>query len=330
MNILFIRNGIINPRLFITIISLIFLISCEPNTIDKQIEELVSTTEKNDIIEIAYSLADSLDTKASELLIAKYPMNSSVKEKIRWGLQGMIFRYSSTNDSRIEECISYITDPNPLHILNNDNKLDLITYGLSLPETNDEFKGILSNSALKHNETGMLKLIEKWKQNKNSEALLDAIRIFDEKVILYLSELITEDQDAINLLARIGEPAIPMMKRKMRNNSQSIRFAAGDVLVKMIEYHPDALSNLTSSIDKQGIKTIAENYIFYIRLGQPGSENIILRALRYNFSYTMCLDLLNCGSSYIEDGAVEIARNNGYLVTSGIGSHPGPRWGSSN
>ena len=98
----------------------------------------------------------------------------------------------------------------------------------------------------------------------------------------------------------------------------------------MIEYHPDALSNLTSSIDKQGIKTIAENYIFYIRLGQPGSENIILRALRYNFSYTMCLDLLNCGSSYIEDGAVEIARNNGYSVTSGIGSHPGPRWGSSN
>jgi hypothetical protein len=315
--------------LSIIIFFLLALVSCEPNTIEKQIEEIVSATEKNDIIEIAYSLADSLDTKASELLIAQYPLQTNVKEKIKWGLEGMIFRYSRTDDSRVEDCVSYITDPNPLHELKNDNKLDLIIYGLSLSKTNDEFKSILTNSALKHNEKGMLKLIAKWKQDRNSKVILDAIKIFDEKAVSYLSELITEDEYAVNLLARIGEPAIPEMKRKMRSNSQSVRFAAGDVLVKMIEYHPDALINLTSSINQQGIKTIAENYIFYIRLGQPGSENIILKALRYNFSYTMCLDLLNCGSSYIEEGAAEIARNNGYSVTSGIGSHPGPRWGSS-
>ena len=70
MSIIFIRKCIINPRLFITIISLIFLISCEPNTIDKQVEELFSKTKKNDITQIAYSVADSLDTKASKLLIA--------------------------------------------------------------------------------------------------------------------------------------------------------------------------------------------------------------------------------------------------------------------
>lgn len=316
--------------LFIIIFSQLALVSCEPKTIEKQIEELVSETEKNDIVEIAYSLADSLDIKASELLIAEYQLQSNVKEKIKWGLEGMIFRYSRTDDSRVEECVSNITDPNPLHELKNDNKLDLIIYGLSLPKTNDKFKSILTNSALKHKETGMLKLIAKWKQNRNSVTFLNAIKKFDEKVILYLSKLITEDEYAINLLARIGEPAIPMMKRKMRSNSQPVRFAAGDVLVKMIEYHPDALSNLTTSINQQGIKTIANNYVFYIRLGQPGSEDIILKALRYNFSYTMCLDLLNCGSGYIEDGATEIARNNGYSVTSRVGSHPGPRWGSSN
>jgi hypothetical protein len=148
-------------------------------------------------------------------------------------------------------------------------------------------------------------------------------------IVLWLSDLITEDEFAIDLLARIGEPAIPIMKRKMRSNTQSVRFAAGDVLVKMIEYHPEALSNLTSAIDKQGIKTIANNYIFYIRLGQPGTENIILKALRYNFSLTMGLDLLNCGSSIIEEGAAKIGRENGYTVTSGVGTHPGPRWGSS-
>jgi len=317
-------------RLLVTLFSLFILVSCEPNTIEKQVEELVSETEKKDITQIAYSLADSLDTKASKLLISKYSMQSSVKEKIWWGLQGMISRYSDINDSRIEECLSYITDPNPIHVLSNDNKLDLIIYGLKLSRTNVEFQSLLSNSALKHNEAGMLKLIEKWKQDRNSRPLLNAIRVFDQVVLAYLSDLITEDEFAINLLARIGEPAIPIMKRKMRSNTQSVRFAAGDVLVKMIEYHPNALSSLTSAIDKQGTKTIADNYIFYIRLGQPGTEKIILKALRYNFSLTMGLDLLNCGSSIIEEGAAKIGRENGYTVNSSVGSHPGPRWGSNN
>ena len=337
MSIIFIRKRTINPRLFITIFSLIFLISCEPNTIDKQVEELFSKTKKNDITQIAYSLADSLDTKASKLLIANkdgysvtpgYPIVFG--EKIRWGLQGMIFRYSETNDSRIEECLSYITDPNSLHALSNNNKLDLIIYGLDLPGTNDKFKTILFNSALKHNDTGMLKLIEHWKQDRNSETMLNAIQLFDQKVVLHLSDQIVNDDSSIDLLARIGEPAISTMKRKMRSNEQSIRFAAGDVLVKMIEYHPNALTTLTSAINKNGIKTIARNYPFYVRLGQSGSEQILLKALRYNFTTTMCVDYLNCGSKTIEDGATKIAKDNGYIVTPGFGNHSGPIWGNGN
>ena len=149
MSILYIKNSTINPRLLITIISLVFLNSCEPNTIDKQVEELFSKTEKYDITKIAYSLADSLDTKASKLLIDNKDKGYTsvldvitVTPQLKWGLQGMIFRYSETNDPRIEECLSYMTDPNPLHVLNNNNKLDLIIYGLDIPETNEKFKTI--------------------------------------------------------------------------------------------------------------------------------------------------------------------------------------------
>jgi len=42
----------------------------------------------------------------------------------------------------------------------------------------------------------------------------------------------------------------------------------------------------------------------------------------------MCVDYLNCGSKTIEDGATKIAKDNGYTVTSGFGSHSGPIWGS--
>jgi hypothetical protein len=336
MNIIFIRNCIINPRLFITIISLICLISCEPNTIDKQVDEIITTTNDFDITKIAYSLADSLDTKPSKLLIALYPqqinnrVNRNLERNVKFALRGIISRYSEISDPKIEKCLSYITDPNPLHALSNNNKLDLIIYGLDLPGTNDKFKTILVNSALKHNDTGMLKLIEQWKQDRNSETMLNAIKLFDQKVLLHLSDQIVNDDSSIELLARIGEPAISTMKRKMRSNEQSIRFAAGDVLVKMIEYHPNALISLTSAINKNGIKTIARNYPFYIRLGQSGSEQILLKALRYNFTTTMCVDYLNCGSKTIEDGATKIAKANGYIVTPGFGNHSGPIWGNGN
>ena len=331
---LFLKKNIMkktNPTnyfvLLLIIFSSLFLTSCENNTIESQIEELISLKNREKIKKIAYSLADSLDTKASNLLLQKYSNQNISKEKAIWSLQDMIVRYSEINDSRIVECISNITNPNPINSFRNEDRLKLIIYGLNLPNTNKKFKNILYNSALKHNKKGMLSLIESWKEDKDSKVFLDGIKVFEDKAIYYLGQFITKEKYTIDLLARIGEAAIPSMKQKMNSNSQSVRFAAGDVLVKMIEYHPNALSDLTTSINKQGIKKIADNYIFYIRLGQSGSENIILKALRYNFSYTMCLDLLNCGSSIIESGATEIARKNGYEVTSSIGSHSGPRWG---
>ena len=42
----------------------------------------------------------------------------------------------------------------------------------------------------------------------------------------------------------------------------------------------------------------------------------------------MGVDFLNCGNGYIEKGTVLIAKNNGYYVTSNMGSNSGPIWGS--
>lgn len=319
---------------------ILLLTSCGSNNIEDQVEEIVRTSEKEEINEIAYSLADSLDLKASKLLIDLHPKQTikpdgttdfiaiSTERRVRWALQGLISRFSAIKDSKREICLSYITDPNFDHNLSNDEKIEFILYGLNLNNTDKEFQTVLANSALKHGADAMLKLIEEWKGNKSSKELLNAINIFDQKVLNHLSTLIEEDKNAIDLLARIGEPAISMLKRMMRSKKQSVRFAAGDVLVKMIEYHPDALTSLTSAINKNGVRTIAKNYPFYIRLGQSGSEQILIKALRYNFNITMCVDYLNCGSKTIEDGATKIAKDNGYTVTSGFGSHSGPIWGS--
>jgi len=319
---------------------ILLLTSCGSNNIEDQVDEIIRTSEKEEINEIAYSLADSLDVKASKLLIDLHPKQTikpdgttdfiaiATERRVRWALQGIMSRYSGIKNSKREICLSYITDPNIDHNLSNDEKIEFILYGLNLNNTDKEFQTVLANSALKHGSDAMLKLIEEWKGNKSSKELLNAINFFDQKVLNHLSTLIEDDKNAIDLLARMGEPAISMLKRMMRSKKQSVRFAAGDVLVKMIEYHPDALTSLTSAINKNGVRTIAKNYPFYIRLGQSGSEQILIKALRYNFNITMCVDYLNCGSKTIEDGATKIAKDNGYTVTSGFGSHSGPIWGS--
>jgi len=327
-------------KIYFSFFLILLLTSCGSNNIEDQVDEIIRTSEKEEINEIAYSLADSLDVKASKLLIDLHPKQTikpdgttdfiaiATERRVRWALQGIMSRYSGIKNSKREICLSYITDPNIDHNLSNDEKIEFILYGLNLNNTDKEFQTVLANSALKHGSDAMLKLIEEWKGNKSSKELLNAINFFDQKVLNHLSTLIEDDKNAIDLLARMGEPAISMLKRMMRSKKQSVRFAAGDVLVKMIEYHPDALTSLTSAINKNGVRTISKNYPFYIRLGQSGSEQILLKALRYNFNITMCVDYLNCGSKTIEDGATKIAKDNGYIVTSGFGSHSGPIWGS--
>lgn len=314
---------------FIYSIILIFC-SCSPNNIEDQVQQLVGSNDVEERTEIAYSLADSLDTKASKLLLDFHSTTKSKKYLVIDALEDMLKRYSEKTDIKLDKYVSFITDPNPQHTISNKNKISFILNGLMIKNSSTIFQKSLAKSINNHGKTGIEEIIKKWNENKSSKELLYSISLYPDQAIEYLSKKMIDDKDAIQLLARIGEPVVYIMKQKMRNNNQSIRFAAGDVLVEMLKYHPNAINNLTSAIGKNGVRTIARNYPFYIRLGQPGSETILLKALRQNFSTSMCVDYLNCGSKMLEDGATNIARINGYKVTSGFMGHSGPRWGSGN
>ena len=317
-------------KLFISIFSvIIFFSSCSPINIEQQVQQLVESNDIDKRKDIAYALADSLDTKASKLLLDLHSTSNSKKYLAKNALENMLERYSKSTNKNLDKYISFITDPNPQHSISDKEKIYFIVDGLMIKNSSTSFQKSLAKSVKKHGSSGIKEVIKKWNQNKSSKELLYAISLYPEQAIKYLSKKIVDDKDAVQLLARIGEPAVSTMKQKMRNTRQSVRFAAGDVLVEMLKYHPNAITSLTSAIDENGVRTIARNYPFYIRLGQPGSETILLKALRQNFSTTMCVDYLNCGSKMLEDGATNIARVNGYNVTTNFNKvHSGPRWGS--
>jgi hypothetical protein len=68
-----------------------------------------------------------------------------------------------------------------------------------------------------------------------------------------------------------------------------------------------AINFLTSAIDEGGTKIITKNYTFYIRLGQFGTVELLLKALDIYFNKERCVDLLNSGSNELESGASGIA-----------------------
>jgi hypothetical protein len=314
--------------------SILLLSACGNITMEQQVESLIESNDLLERKEIAYSLADYLDTHAVELIINNHFITES---RSKQAIKNMLTRYSEilkkypSDTERAIKCVRFIADPS----MQNENsltqqKIDFIIHGLLIRNSNLNYQKTLAISATKHGNSAMVEIINEWIKNKDSKELLYAITNFQEEAIKYLSEKIVDDKDVVELLAQIGEPAVNAMINQMQNSDQSVRFAAGDVLVKMLNYHPDAVVRLTSAIDNNGVKLIAKNYPFYIRLGQVNTEEILLKALNINFSTEMCVDYLNCGSTELESGATDIARKHGYIVTPGFGGHSGPRWGSGN
>jgi hypothetical protein len=318
---------------FVLIVSIIsLLVSCKPLSIEQQVEKILKTDDLKKNEELSFSLADSLCNRPIDLLLG---INSNPKAVE--GLNNMLTRYSkisnyNTGESiKALECVKYMTLS-----LKNDyaelskTKVDLIIFGLQIPDINNEFLYELIKSANSHKNSGMISTIEAWYNNTSSKPLLETIKSFEDIAINYLSNKIVQDTLSVELLARLGKPAVDVMIKKMKDKDYGMRFAAGSVLVKMLKYEPNALERLTSAIDQGGHEIIANNYPFYIKLGQSGTETLLLKALDLNFSLTMGVDFLNCGNSELSEGSKRIAKKYGYNVIYTPGSSSGPKWGSGN
>lgn len=314
------------------ILSSMLFTACGPQTMEQQVEKIIKSKDREERQSISYSLADSLSIHAAELFIGLHSNPLSIE-----ALQDMLTRYSERivkhpfENEKALECVRYITEPSPqTQDTLNEQKIELIIYGLQIADIKENFKETLIKAANQHGNSAMLKIIDTWYNNKKSSSVLDAIKSFEDDAIFYLVNRIETDTIAVDLLARFGQPVVSTMIAKMKDKEQSVRFAAGDVLVQMLKYDPDAVTILTSAIDDDGVKIIAKNYPFYIRLGQVGTEKLLLKALDLHFDKEMCVDYLNCGNTELETDASDIAARHGYWVMPSFGSHGGPKWGSGN
>jgi HEAT repeat protein len=134
---------------------------------------------------------------------------------------------------------------------------------------------------------------------------------------------------AANALVLLGAAAVPPLSGQLGQSAGSFRWVASNILLRIATTHPDAVKPLLALLRRGDIRGVADRYAFFIRLGHPGSETMLIRALDVYGNKTMCLDYLNCGSDKLDAGARRWASAHGYTVTTTSGYYGGPSWGSA-
>jgi hypothetical protein len=315
----------------------IVIFSCQPKTTEELVSELNTSESIEESNNIAKEIALSYDFKAIDLIENQYADNTPLIEETYINIlnyyAGNFDKFNDKDKILSVTFINKMIGSESVTKLKKEAIVNIFVSGLENSKSrnfNHELnKQIIDFENLISERIVLEKLFEIWK-NSNSEVVLNSILYFDNYSAEYFISKIISDEKTKKLVAHFGEPVVNDLKEMMQNSSSETRYAAAEVLIKMIKLHPEAVKSLTNALKDEDLSKITNNYPFYIRLGVKGTEDLLLMTLRKNFNLTMGVDFLNCGNEYIEKGTVLIAKNNGYSVTSNVRFNSGPIWGSGN
>lgn len=136
-------------------------------------------------------------------------------------------------------------------------------------------------------------------------------------------------------LARLGKPAVDRLLPIARQRpgafvAQSVINRADEArnaLVTMISIDRDALKPLLDALKRRDFALVADLMNFYVQLGKPGSEPILIEAQNRHGDPLTAIAFLESGNKKLKDAAHSWAARNGYTIT---GSFSGPgTWGSA-
>jgi hypothetical protein len=320
------------------LLTLCLFYSCKEKSTVELVQDLSSNDNVEDCVSISEKIASKLDLKTANLL------NENLKSdtlKLSNSIATFINHYrlnfndfNSNGKKNASKILTELLSYKDNQVISSESKLDLIyrdivtqsIINLEKSENEDQVSLLLDKILISYGNTGLSFMLYKYEET-HEDIIISSIIKFDRLAINYLINFMVDNENYQTILAQFGEPVVDLLKSLLSDSNREVRFAAAEVLVKMIKYHPDAIQSLTDALDDQNLSLISSNYPFYIKLGAPGSEELLLRSLKINFSKQMALDYLNCGNSYIEEESTNISRSFGYQVTVGSGFHSGPRWG---
>jgi len=132
---------------------------------------------------------------------------------------------------------------------------------------------------------------------------------------------------AASVLGEIGDSrAVEPLLSVLNDEDSDVRKICARSLEKLLD---DRISEIfLTALKNEDLEIVAGGHAFFIRKGQPGSEEVLIEALHACGDRRMATDFLNSGNSQLEEAARKWAKNQGYVISPDIGpGGSGPQWG---
>ncbi|MGZ4358986.1 MAG: HEAT repeat domain-containing protein, partial [Gaiellaceae bacterium] len=139
--------------------------------------------------------------------------------------------------------------------------------------------------------------------------------------------------DEVRVLALVGRPAadaIVAIKRRpytqLHGVERRVWENADATLAEMWARSPASVAHLVAALQRRDYQLIALLDVFFVQLGEPGSEKVLVDALAANGNSSMALDFLLSGNEKLGSAARSWAAAHGYVVT---GTGTAGTWGAA-
>ena len=147
-----------------------------------------------------------------------------------------------------------------------------------------------------------------------------------------LVKLLKEDKDcfvrrrASRALKDIKEGCDP---KALKNAAQQdtdccVRRFAAKALAEIKD--PSVTEFLDDAMRKKNLEIVSAAYVYYIKKGEPGTEDILVEALQEFYEKKMVFDFAHCGNEKLKQAADEVAKKRRQNISS---DWSGPKWGMS-
>ncbi len=129
------------------------------------------------------------------------------------------------------------------------------------------------------------------------------------------------------VLEMMGADAVPALTAGLTGDSRIGCLYSAMTLVYIGQDSPADVQPLTDAMDNKDLQAVAENYLYYLALGESGSEQVMADALAEHGKIQMATDYVNSGNATLEAAGRKWASRHGYYFSKTKGGGPGLRWG---
>ena len=164
---------------------------------------------------------------------------------------------------------------------------------------------------------GFIAALESSDSNMRGRIVLHLGNIKDPTAIPVLVAMVEDPQEekrhfAIVALGDIGgTKVVNTLVEVLNDEDPEIVERALETLVNLDD---ESLAPLLAALSNGNLRKIADRHLFFIRRGEPDSEELLVQALMAHGDVRMASNYLNCGHEPLEEAAKEWAKANGFAV----------------